>query len=85
MTIPELDKWEPVMVKWQDSAGGDAGWHKPTRKEQRINWCYTVGMVYRQRNHSLTLVLSRETSFKQVDGLVTIPLVAIKELTRLGG
>jgi hypothetical protein len=84
MRLPKMTQWELVELHWADSVGGSGGWHKPKKKEVEIDGCITVGMVYSQSVDRIVVVLSRDTGNGHVDGLITIPTVAITGYTRLG-
>ena len=83
MRIPKLEQWALVEIEWLDSAGTSSGWHKPTKKEMEIDGCVTVGMLYAQSRDRLVVVLSRDTQNNNIDGIVTIPTVAITGITTL--
>jgi hypothetical protein len=60
-----------------DSCGPEqSGWHELTDEDRDVVGCVTVGMVESQDDTRITLALSREPS-GQVDGAISIPLVAI--------
>jgi len=77
MRLPKVEQWAPVEVHWQDSAGGESGWHKPKKHELEIDGCVTIGQVYAIRADRICLVLSRDTSNKNIDSIITIPTIAI--------
>jgi hypothetical protein len=83
MRIPRLSQWDLVEVHWIDSSGVESGWHKPAKKEMETNGCVSVGMVYAQSHDRIVLVLSRDTTNKNIDGMVTIPAVCVTEIIPL--
>lgn len=83
MRLKRFDKWTPVVVFWNDSQGGDSGWHKIRKKEREVSGCVTVGQVESQDTDRVTLVMSRDDVNKHVDGVLTIPLTAITEVREL--
>lgn len=83
MRIPPLNQWDPVEVHWMDSAGPQSGWHKPSKKEMEINGCVTIGQLYAQSRDRIVICLSRDTTCKNVDGLITIPAVAVTSIRTL--
>jgi hypothetical protein len=86
MRVPRLSEWEPILVEWVDSNGGEAGWTEITRRDQDIHGCVTVGQVYSQEDDRITVVLTRDGELgEMVHGYITIPTVAITRLVRLQG
>jgi hypothetical protein len=83
MRLPKMDQWELVQFEWVDSAGPESGWHKPGKKEMEIHGCVTVGQLYAQSSDRVVVVLSRDSTSKNVDGIITIPTVAITAYARL--
>lgn len=79
-----MAQWDLLMIEWVDSAGVESGWHQPHEAELEIDGCITVGMVYAQKPDRIALVLSRDTMNNNIDGIITIPTVAITGYTRLG-
>jgi len=84
MRIPNMSQWDLLQVEWLDSTGNGDGWHKPKKRELEIDGCITVGMVYAQSPDRIALVLSRDTKTNDIDGIITIPTVAITGYTKLG-
>lgn len=84
MRLPKMSQWCLLMIEWVDSAGTESGWHEPKEEELEIDGCITVGMVYAQSPDRIALVLSRDTKNDFIDGIITIPTVAITGYKRLG-
>ena len=78
-----MEQWALIEVEWLDSTGDNTGWHKPTKREMEIDGCVTVGMLYAQSRDRLVVVLSRDTTTNKIDGIITIPTVAITAITTL--
>jgi len=83
MKIPQVERWECVRVEWVDSCGPKHGWHKAAKKEQQVAHCVSGGLVFAQDAECLSLVLSRDTDSKAIDGIITIPNVAITAFEHL--
>ena len=87
MRIPQCDQWEQVEIHWVDSNGDEDGWHKVEPIEMEIHGCVTVGQVYAQGTDRITIALSVDMGSKgkrkTVNGILTIPAVAITEFYKL--
>lgn len=83
MRLPHFDQWEVVKITWVDSNGGRGGWHKLKPRETEIEGCTSAGMVHSQSADRVTLVLSREEMYDNVDGAITIPAAAVKTVERM--
>jgi hypothetical protein len=83
MRLPKMEQWELIEVEWVDSAGTENGWHKPGKKEMEIHGCVTVGQLYAQSVDRIVIVLSRDSTSKNIDGIITIPTVAVTALRKL--
>jgi hypothetical protein len=81
--LPQLGQWEPVIIEWIDANGGAPGWGKLRHQDREIHGVISCGQVESQSNERVTLVLTRDTTTKNVHGTMTIPVVAIVKLTRL--
>jgi hypothetical protein len=83
MRLPKMEQWELIEVEWVDSAGTENGWHKPGKKEMEIHGCVTVGQLYAQSTDRIVIVLSRDSTSQNIDGIITIPTVAVTALRKL--
>jgi hypothetical protein len=81
--LPRFSQWEVVELQWVDSAGAGEGWHKLKPKETQIEGCVSAGMVCAQDQEAVTLVLSRDTTNKNVCSAITIPTCTVSGYRRL--
>lgn len=73
-----------VRIEWVDScAPTEQGWVDPDELDTRVSGIETVGWVHVADDKSVTVVHSVDRSSGNVNGAMTIPLVAITATRRL--
>jgi hypothetical protein len=89
MRIPKLKKWEPIELRWIDSMA-DSGWkpesaHTPEGVDRDLEHL-TVGYFFMETPRTICVIQSRsdwDYETKNVDGVMSIPKVAVLNLKRL--
>jgi hypothetical protein len=79
----KMAQWTLVRVRWVDSSGVGAWECMDSKAKRKPLPCETVGWVVRHTKRAIELATTRTRDKEQVHGCFTIPVVAIKGITRL--
>ena len=81
----ELPRWAPVKVTWVDSESTMC-WQPVTDYDEVAEQvCVTAGLLVNVTKTLLVLTLSHDEVNDAINGVIVIPLVAIRTLQKLGG
>lgn len=80
MRLPKLQKWQVVVVEWDDSIGITPGWHEPDEDYIEVGKCVTAGLVFGWSATHMRVVLSRDISTGNIHSSVSIPCVSITKV-----
>ena len=80
-----VKRWSPVVIEWIDAHGGDNGWTDPGELKHRPRKMVTAGLLFKNDEHGVTVVLSRDTDSGAIGGYIFIPAVNISTVRPIGG
>ena len=79
----EMKKYKLVLIEWEDSILGYAGWKTIKDEPDRKTIIYSVGFIVRQNKNSITLYphISKKTDNEEFGaGDIIIPKSAIRKM-----
>ena len=84
MRLPKLERWDSVEIVWHDAHGGGSDtWETLGAEHLKLEQVVTTGQFFDKTDEAICVVLSH-TGRNHVDAYITVPLVNVEAIRRLG-